>query len=136
MPKTKYIVRGDFVHTPGKITVDGVPIKRVEDFKYLGTSVGSVGRDIEERCKAASRAYGCLMPVWKAPLRVETKLRVFFTSDMPCAPPGGRRAQGSSYPPPGDGGSGEHELWYWRADSPVGKCSQLVVNRGSDISSE
>jgi hypothetical protein len=37
----------------------------------------SVDRDIEERCKAASRAYGRLMPVWKAPLRVETNLRVF-----------------------------------------------------------
>jgi hypothetical protein len=48
--------------------VDGVRIDRVEDFKYLG--------DITERCKAASRAYGYLMPVWKAPLRVETKWRV------------------------------------------------------------
>ena len=75
--KTKYIVRGDLVDTPGTITVDGVPIERVEDFKYLGSYVGSVGRDIEERCKAASRAYGRLMSVWKAPLRVETKLRVF-----------------------------------------------------------
>ena len=36
-----------------------------------------MGRDIEERCKAACRAYGRLMLVWKTPLRVETKLRVF-----------------------------------------------------------
>ena len=68
---------GDLVDTPGTITVHGVPIERKEDFKYLGSYVGSVDRDIEERCKAASRAYGRLMPVWKAPLRVETKLRVF-----------------------------------------------------------
>jgi hypothetical protein len=75
--KTKSIVRGNLVGTPGTITVDGVPIERVEDFKYMGSYVGSVGRDIEERCKAASRAYGRLMPVWNTPLRVETKLRVF-----------------------------------------------------------
>jgi hypothetical protein len=54
------------------MSVDGAPMNRVEDFKYLSTYVGSVGRD-----KAASRAYGRLMPVWKALLRVETKLRVF-----------------------------------------------------------
>ena len=59
--KTKYIVRGDLVATPGTITVEGAPIERVKDFKYLGSYVGSVSRDIEERCKAASRAYafGC-----------------------------------------------------------------------------
>ncbi len=101
-------------------------------------------------CKAASRAYGRLMPVLNAPLRVETKLRVFkamvepvlfyacetwpltlrreqrLTSHWfrlirqivncrwpygermksphpspprPCAPPRGRTAQGSIYPP-------------------------------------
>ena len=75
--KTKYIVRGNLFDTPGTIMVDSAPLERVEDFKYLGSYVGSVGRDIEERCKAASRAYGRLMPVWKTPLRVETKLRVF-----------------------------------------------------------
>jgi hypothetical protein len=52
---TKYIVRGELVDTPGTITLDGVPIDRVEDFKYLAY-VGSVGRDIDEPCKAASRA--------------------------------------------------------------------------------
>jgi hypothetical protein len=31
--KTKYIVRGDLVDTPSTITVDGVAIDRVEDFK-------------------------------------------------------------------------------------------------------
>ena len=62
--KTKYIVCGDLVATPGTITVEGTPIDRVEDFKYLG--------DIKERCKAASRTHGCLMPVWKAPLGVQT----------------------------------------------------------------
>ena len=75
--KTKYIVRGDLVATPGTITVEGAPIERVKDFKYLGSYVGSVSRDIEERCKAASRAYGRLMPVWKAQLGLQTKLRVF-----------------------------------------------------------
>ena len=75
--KTKYIVRGDLVDTPGTIIVNCAPIDRVEDYKYLGSNVGSVGRDNDERCKAASRAYGRLMPVWKASLRVETRLRAF-----------------------------------------------------------
>jgi hypothetical protein len=35
---------GDLVDTPGKITVDGAPINRVEDSNYLGDT---------ERCKAA-----------------------------------------------------------------------------------
>ncbi len=48
----------------------------MEDFKYLGSYVGSVDRDIEERYKAASRAYGSLMLAWKEPLRAVKKLRV------------------------------------------------------------
>jgi hypothetical protein len=71
--KTKYIVRGDVTATPGTITVDGAPIERVADIKYLGSYFRSVARDIDERCKA----YGCLLPVWTCPLRVQTKLRVF-----------------------------------------------------------
>ena len=42
---------------------------RAEDLNYIGSYVRSVGRDINERCKADKL-------VWKA-LRVETKLRVF-----------------------------------------------------------
>jgi hypothetical protein len=34
--KTKCILRGDLVDSPGTTTVDDVPIGRVEDFKYLG----------------------------------------------------------------------------------------------------
>jgi hypothetical protein len=63
--RTKSIKPGDLVDTPDTITLDGVPIDRVEDLKHLGSYVGSVGRDIKERCKAASRAYGRAMPVWK-----------------------------------------------------------------------
>ncbi len=69
MAKTKYAIRGDLVDTPGTITVDGVPIDRVEYLKYPESYVRSVGRDINEHCKADKL-------VWKA-LRVETKLRVF-----------------------------------------------------------
>ncbi len=71
------MVRGDLIGVPGTITVDGAAIERVDDFKYLGSYVGSVDRDISERCKAASRAYGRLLPVWK------TKLRVFKTMVEP-----------------------------------------------------
>ncbi len=41
----------------------------------------SVGRD-----KAASRAYGSLLPVWTALRRVETKLRVFKAIVEPVLP--------------------------------------------------
>jgi hypothetical protein len=51
--------------------------RTLEDFNYLGYYVKSVNRDIDERCKAASRAYDRLIPVWTAPLRLQTKLRVF-----------------------------------------------------------
>ncbi len=60
----------------GTITVDGAPIRHVEGFKYLGSYVRSMGRDIDERCKVASRAYGRCLPVWKALVRMETKMRV------------------------------------------------------------
>ncbi len=49
--------------------MDAAPIEFAEDFKYLG--------DIHERCKVASRAYDSLVHVWKATLRVQTKLRLF-----------------------------------------------------------
>ena len=34
----------------------GVPLERVNDFKYLGSYIGSVDRDIRERCNAAFKA--------------------------------------------------------------------------------
>jgi hypothetical protein len=45
--------------------------------KYLGSHIGSVELDIQARCTAASRAFGRLVPVWKAPLAVEVELRAF-----------------------------------------------------------
>ncbi len=51
---------------------------------------------IYKHCKAASRAYSCLV---LAGLKYgKTMSRSLNTSVMPCAPPRGRRAQGSSYP--------------------------------------
>ncbi len=60
---------------PGTITADGAPIDRVEDFKYMGAYVTSVGREI-----GVARLPRGLMAVlcqWGNPVRVETKLRVF-----------------------------------------------------------
>jgi hypothetical protein len=86
--KTKYMVRGDLALLPAAgpaevLVVGDAPLERVQDFKYLGSFIGSVDRDIEERRKAASRAFGRLTPVWKAPLTVKTKLRVFKTMVEP-----------------------------------------------------
>jgi hypothetical protein len=44
---------------------------RAEDLNYIGSYVRSVGRDIDERCKAASRTYDSLLPVWKAPFELQ-----------------------------------------------------------------
>ena len=41
-------------------------IERIKEFKYIG----SVDKDIDVRCKAASRQFGRLLPLWQAPLRV------------------------------------------------------------------
>ncbi len=59
--KTKYIIHGDIASTPGTITVGGPPNERVDDLEYLGSYVGSVDRDIDELCHAASRAKGFLL---------------------------------------------------------------------------
>jgi hypothetical protein len=81
--KTKFLVRGDLARSEGKLIVDGVSLERVNDFKYLGSYIGSTDRDIAERCNAASRAFGRLVPVWKAPLSVATKLLVFKVTVEP-----------------------------------------------------
>jgi hypothetical protein len=75
--KTKFLVRGDLAASVGEIRVEDVAIERVEDFKYLGSQMGSVEVDIHARCTAASRAFGRLLPVWKTPLAVDVKLRAF-----------------------------------------------------------
>jgi hypothetical protein len=81
--KTKFMVRGDLRATDGELRVDGERIEAVDDFKYLGSFIGSVDKDIEARCNAASRAFGRLMNVWKGPLEMETKLEVFKTVVQP-----------------------------------------------------
>jgi len=84
--KTKYMVRGDLSsaeHNSEELFVGASPIARVDDFKYLGSYIGSVDADILARCKAATQAFGRLLPVWKAPLQVPTKLRVFKTMVEP-----------------------------------------------------
>ncbi len=66
--KTKFLVRGDLASSSGELLLACVPLERVDDFKYLGSYIGSVDRDINERCIAASRAFGRLLPIWQAPL--------------------------------------------------------------------
>jgi hypothetical protein len=75
--KTKVLVRGDLVRSEGEVRVGDVVLERVEDFKYLGSQIGSVDLDVQGRCRAASRAFGRLMPVWKSPMAAEVKLRAF-----------------------------------------------------------
>ncbi len=52
------------------ITAEGAAIECMKDVKYLA--------DIDERCKAAYRAYGRLIPEWKGPSS-QTKLRMLKT---------------------------------------------------------
>ena len=78
-------MRGDLAASPGEPLVAGVPLERVDDFKYLGSYIGSVDHDIRERCSAASRACGRLMAVWNAPLQVDMKLSPWWFSGMGSA---------------------------------------------------
>ena len=54
----------------GEIRVGDDLIERVEEFKYLDSCIGSVDKDIDVRCKAASRQFGRLLPLWQAPLQL------------------------------------------------------------------
>ena len=80
--KTEYMVRGDLAATEGELRLEGAVLKRMDEFKYLGTYVGSVDTDIDARLRAADQMIGRLTPIWKLPLnKVSTRSRLkLFTT--------------------------------------------------------
>jgi hypothetical protein len=59
--------------------LDGSPIECVRDFKYLGSYTDS-GYDMNNRIALAWSSIHSLQKVWKAPVRRETKTKVFKAS--------------------------------------------------------
>ena len=58
-------------------TLDGTPLKLVDKFMYLGSSVTSTEKDIDARFTKAWTAINRLSIIWKSGLTDEMK-RVFF----------------------------------------------------------
>ena len=58
-------------------TIDGTPLKLVDKFTYLGSSVGSTEKDIDTRLTKAWTAINRLSIIWKSDLTDKMK-RSFF----------------------------------------------------------
>ena len=67
--------------TAPSITVDSIPLERVEDFTYLGSIVSSenaAGKDITARLGKAQGSFAALCPIWKSKqYSLRTKVRIY-----------------------------------------------------------
>ena len=72
--KTKYM---NYNQTGDITTLDGTPLKLVDKFTYLGSSVSSTEKDIDTRLTKAWTAINRLSIIWKSDLTDKTK-RCFF----------------------------------------------------------
>ena len=77
--KTKVLVLGDLAvaHPTETLSLDGVPIERVENFLYLGSLILNTTDEIRRCIRRASHQTGVLQNVWKLPLQRTTKARFF-----------------------------------------------------------
>ena len=77
--KTKVLVLGDLAvaHPTETLSLDGVPIERVENFLYLGSLILNTTEEIRRCIRRASHQTGVLQNVWKLPLQRATKVRFF-----------------------------------------------------------
>ena len=65
----------------GDITLDGTPLKPVEKFTYLGSSVSSTEKDIDTRLTKAWTDIDRLSIIWKSDLTDKMK-RSFFQAEL------------------------------------------------------
>ena len=72
--KTEYMC---YNQTGGISTLDGTPLKLVDKFTYLGSSVASTEKDIDTRLTKAWTANNRLSIIWKSDLTDKMK-RSFF----------------------------------------------------------
>ena len=76
--KTEYLQVGDWEGRSGSILVDGIPLKRVEDYKYLGSWIFSSEKDMRVRIALAWKANIRLVKIWKCDyLGRNLKIRLF-----------------------------------------------------------
>ena len=82
--KTKFLVRGDLrARRDLSLFVNGTPIARVEDFKYLGSMIGSAKADIEARIKHAHYAFSQMKVLWCTSLEKKLKAKLFKATVEP-----------------------------------------------------
>ncbi|XP_047471480.1 uncharacterized protein LOC125026921 [Penaeus chinensis] len=62
------------------ITLEGGVLKRVDDFLYLGSWIGSSAKDIETKISKAWLAMNKMELIWKSDIPKETKISFFRTS--------------------------------------------------------
>ena len=77
--KTKVFVLGDLaIAQPSEtLSLDGVPIERVQNFLYLGSLILNTTDEIRRCIHRASHQTGVLQKVWKLPLERATQVRLF-----------------------------------------------------------
>ena len=80
--KTKFLALNQRV-APEIITADGTNIECVDDYKYLGSWIGSTEKDISIRKALAWKASNKLSQIWKSSLRRHFKIRVFKATVEP-----------------------------------------------------
>eukprot|EP00116_Pleurobrachia_bachei_P001801 sb/3462063/ len=74
--KTEFLTEG--IDNPGQLlSISGESIKRVDDFKYLGSWVANCARDIATRKAKAWVACHKLKKIWNSSLKDELKIRLF-----------------------------------------------------------
>ena len=60
------------------LTIKGQPINIVEDFKYLGSYVGSTERDVKVRIGLAWAAFSKIKSILRSPkIKLNFKIRLF-----------------------------------------------------------
>jgi len=61
-------------------TLDGAVLNLTEDFKYLGSHIGSSEKDIQTRKALAWRALHSMKRVWRSSMHAELKKKLFVTT--------------------------------------------------------
>ena len=66
-----------------RVEINGVPLEEVNDYKYLGGSVGSTTHDIKVRKGLAWKAMSSLDVFWKSDMSHKVKLKIFRAAVEP-----------------------------------------------------
>jgi Reverse transcriptase (RNA-dependent DNA polymerase) len=78
LQKTKFLMLGDLAARRDiSLAVNGTPIARVEDFKYLGSMIATTEADIQARIKSAHFAFSQMKALWRANLSEKASAKIF-----------------------------------------------------------